>query len=95
MTLYAVGATVVSVLFAGNIFFLKKLVQKIDKVDTIEALLKQNNEKFATQINNIVDQMKDLKTRVDSRIDNIGDLKSEVAVLKYVLANKDWGKING
>lgn len=69
---------VASLLFAGNIFFIKKLV---DKVETNNS----SNQRVENSLKNFDDQLKDLK----QDIKDLRKIEIEVAVLKSKLRGEE------
>lgn len=76
-----IGIGAIFTLAAGaNVFFLKRLVSKIDKIDLIDSKFSAHNEQFKSlqeKISQLSDQVRD-----------VSDLKADVAVLMYAIAGK-------
>lgn len=80
-TLYQVSFAVITILGAVNAFFIKGLVNKIDKAD-------KGLSRYEEQIR----QLKEQVEKFSVIIEEISDLKSEVAVLKYAAHQRGKGE---
>ncbi len=74
MEIQAILIGVASLLFGGNIFFIKKLVDKVDKNNT-------SNDRMEISFKNLGDQLKEIK----QDIKDLRRIELEVAVLKSKL----------
>ena len=84
----AVLGTVISILFAGNIFFIKKLVEKIEMSSISAGELKQGMASIKTDVNAIGAQLRDVK----SEIKDLRRVEIEVAVVKAQMGLKNLSK---
>lgn len=81
--LIAGGATVISLLLAGNIYFVKRLIDKIDAT----------SEKASEAIRGVKDQGKML-SEIKSELKDLRRLEIDVAVVKSALGVK-IGRLEG
>lgn len=93
--IFGIGATVISLLLGGNIFFLKRLVERIESTgDKASAALRATEEQART--------LTDLKSthnvsmaELRSEIKDMRRIEIDVAVLKSAISYRGGSKNNG
>ena len=83
-TIMTVFATIISILFAGNIYFIKKLVEKIDLTATTAGTAMTKIESVQTTVSSVSNQLREIKTEIKE----LRHVEIEVAVLKAQLGVK-------
>lgn len=92
--LQVMGFLLISLLFA-NLWFIRRLVDKIDQMSTIvNSVIPTENAKQQEKLKSLEDSHKELKDevhKVRSEFQNVGALQVRVGVLEYALKIKNDG----
>lgn len=78
MNLFGLIATTVGILFAGNIYFVKRLVEKLENTSVEQGKQNATLGKIQTDLNGIGSSLREVK----SEIKDLRRVEIEIAVLK-------------
>lgn len=87
----SVGWTLLSLLFAGNLFFIKRLVEKIDKTTSTAYVAANEVKTLQGSVDGVANQLREIK----SDIKELRNVQIEVAVIKDRLGLKRQDKDSG
>ena len=77
-TLLTIGASVIGLLLAGNVFFVKRLVEKIENTEKIATTTAASATAAAASSNAVSNQMREIK----AEIKELRRVEIDVAILK-------------
>lgn len=88
----ALLGTIGSLLLAGNVFFIKRLIDKVERSGVAEVELKGAVEKLGKDVNALGASLRDFKSEIKSELKEFRRLEIDLGIIKAQIGTNPKGK---